>query len=109
GLLKQCSFRRARTALKHLVEKGRLSPRVHDADLTAEYIDELRQHFDARVSKHSANPGRIVSPDRNCVFRIVHDGPKFQHLKAATSSDAGLSFENGAWALGPDRQRDEQH
>src|SRR5438552_12442975 len=109
--LKPLCFRRARRESTRLVEKGRRSSvRVDEAHLATQNIDELWEGFDARKSKRFGKQRRLLSPDRQCVVRVVHQSPESQHLKpAAPESDARLLYQNRPRAFYLDRERHQQH
>ena len=74
---------------------------IDHAHLTTEHIDELRKGLDTGVPDKAAQPDILRrDPCRRRMFRIVHGGPKFQHLETApAASYAGLPIQNGPGAL----------
>jgi len=84
---------------------------IDHAHLTTEHIDELRKGLDTGVPDKAAQPDILRrDPCRRRMFRIVHGGPKFQHLKTpAVAADAAAPVQNGTGALPFDRQRNDDH
>jgi hypothetical protein len=58
--------------------------RIDNAHLATQYVDELRQGFNARPAEELAELRRLAGPCRQRAFRIGRDRAEAEHLKTAT-------------------------
>jgi hypothetical protein len=77
---------------------------VDHAHLTAQYIHQLRQIFNSRISEELTYAG-VWSPERPAVFGVMHGDTKFEQFEMTTiASNALLPLKNRTRTLAFDRE-----